>query len=141
MASNGASTAYDIAIAAATDAEKERLKALRLRLNIPPDSPEWQFYAVLAPLLTAGSHDEFRAQLDRIEARAKKTAATAPAPIVGGTLRDLIVVALTVAMCVVVAVLMGAGTASFAQVLSAFALGVAATLGYVVLAPLIGRRS
>jgi hypothetical protein len=78
LGSNGkpSATAYDAAIAVATAAEKERLQALRLRFNIAADSPEWQFYAVLAPLVDAGRADTtekslsaFAETIERIEQR------------------------------------------------------------------------
>jgi hypothetical protein len=83
------STAYDAAIALATAPEKERLRDLRLRLNIPPDSPEWGFYAVLAPLMASVPNEAERAEaaakLDRIEQRcddrAKEEAAAPAIPV------------------------------------------------------------
>jgi hypothetical protein len=140
LASNGASTAYEAAVAAAvTQAEKDRLRDLRLRFNAPPDSPEWQFYAVLAPLLTAGSHDELGARLERIEALLRRNGKPATEPVVSQPVRVLMVVAATIAVCVGVVVLFGLGEATFARVLAAFALGASSTLGYVALAPRIGR--
>ncbi len=45
-------TAYDAALTAApSQAERDRLRELRLRFDTPPDSPEWVFYATLAPLM------------------------------------------------------------------------------------------
>ena len=62
-------TAYEVAIAAATDTEKERLKAIRLQFDIPPNSPEWGFYAVLAPLVATrtGSDKALEATGERLE--------------------------------------------------------------------------
>jgi hypothetical protein len=62
-------TAYEAAIAAATDTEQERLKAIRLQFDIPPNSPEWGFYAVLAPLVATrtGSDKTLEAIGERLE--------------------------------------------------------------------------
>ncbi len=59
MASNGArSSPFDLAIEAASAKEKARLREIRLRLNVPADSPEWGMYLILAtPIL------EFEAQI------------------------------------------------------------------------------
>lgn len=92
LASNGQATpsAYDSAIAVATDAEKERLQALRLRFNIPPDSPEWQFYAVLAPLVASAmgpkEREEMFASLARLEQRADDAAKQPAAVAIPGDL-------------------------------------------------------
>lgn len=46
-------TPFDLALeAASSPGEKERLRDLRLRLNVPVESPEWAMYAItVAPLL------------------------------------------------------------------------------------------
>ncbi|MGP6159750.1 MAG: hypothetical protein ACLPYS_20015 [Vulcanimicrobiaceae bacterium] len=52
---DAARSPYDAAIATATEKEKARLQKLRLEFDIPSDSPEWLFYAILAPLLDQGA--------------------------------------------------------------------------------------
>jgi hypothetical protein len=83
------------------------------------------------------------ARLERIEALLRRIGkpATATEPVVSPPVRVLMVVAATIAACVVVVALFGMGEATFTRVLAAFALGASATLGYVALAPRIGRRS
>jgi hypothetical protein len=81
------------------------------------------------------------ARLDRIETLLRRNGKPATEPVVSPPVRVLMVVAATIAACVGVVVLFGLGEATFARVLAAFALGAASTLGYVALAPRIGRRS
>jgi hypothetical protein len=57
----------------------------------------------------------------------------------GGPTRDLIVSAITVCLCVV-AVVAGAAAVAAVALISAFALGVAASLAYMYLAPIVSRR-
>jgi len=81
------------------------------------------------------------ARLERIEALLRRVGKPAAEPVVSPPVRVLMVVAATIAACVVVVALFGMGEATFTRVLAAFALGASATLGYVALAPRIGRRS
>jgi hypothetical protein len=122
--------------AAATQAEKDRLRELRVRFNSPADSPEWQFYAVLAPMLDAHDRADLSAQLDRIESRLKKKAPEATA---GVSMRDLIAFTTALLTCVAVAVVSEGVSppAPFISLIAAFVLGVAATLGYLWIAPMI----
>jgi hypothetical protein len=61
-------TAYEAAIAAASESEKERLRTIRLQFDIPPNSPEWGFYAVLAPLVAASTTEKtLEAIVERLE--------------------------------------------------------------------------
>lgn len=81
------------------------------------------------------------ARLDRIEALLRRNGKPATEPVVSPPVRALMIIVATIAACVVVVTLFGLGEATFARVLAAFALGAASTLGYVALAPGIGRRS
>jgi hypothetical protein len=131
LASNGAGTAYDVAIAAATtDAERERLKALRLRFNTPPDSPEWQFYAVLAPLFAPTTErDEqlagMQAQLDRLERRAGgRTPDESDAAISIPGFRTILPVLVTILACAALWHLLAAyPRPEFGALIAVFALG------------------
>jgi hypothetical protein len=58
----------------------------------------------------------------------------------GSPTRDLIVSALTVCLCVVVAVVAGAAAVPAVALISAFALGVTASLAYMYLAPIVSHR-
>jgi hypothetical protein len=141
LASNGKTTAYDAAVAAAaTQSEKDRLRDLRLRFNTPPDSPEWQFYAVLAPLLVpSADREQVAAQLERIEARLTTPKKSNASPI--AQLRDLISFCFGVFTCVVVAVLAGSSPPpTFVALIAVFALGIGAAIAYQYLAPMIMRR-
>jgi hypothetical protein len=60
-------TAYEAALATATDAEKQRLQALRLQFDIPPNSPEWQFYAIMAGSRTDKTLEAIVERLERVE--------------------------------------------------------------------------
>jgi hypothetical protein len=99
--------------------------------------------ATLLLIVDAGrrSNDDDRAgQLARIEALLRRNAKTAVEPVMGGPTRDLIVSAITVCLCVVVAVVAGAAAVPAVALISAFALGVAPSLAYMYLAPIVSRR-
>ncbi len=74
LASNGMHPSpFDLAVEAASASEKTRLREIRLRLNVPADSPEWGMYLILVtPIL------EFEAQIteNRQNANVEMTRAT-----------------------------------------------------------------
>lgn len=137
-----AGTAYDAAIdAAATQAEKDRLRELRLRFNLPPDLPEWQFYAVLAPLLTFSTdREDLGAQLERIETSVRRNDNASSVQPIAGPTRDLLVFTVAVLLCVATAAAIGVAPTPFVVVLAAFALGLCVAFGYLWLAPRIVLR-
>lgn len=132
MASNNgqgrpADTAYDAAIAtAATASEQERLRDLRLRFNVPPDSPEWVLYSVLAPLV-----------LQAVESRPTgQTTTTQKKNRLGSPSRELLAFALALICFASIAFFVDASSArvnSIALYSAALALGVAGAAAYVLL--------
>jgi len=87
-----------------------------------------------------GDDDDPAGQLARIEALLRRNTNMAVGPNMGSPTRDLIVSAITVCLCVVVAVVAGAAAVPAVTLISAFALGVAASLAYMYLAPIVSRR-
>jgi hypothetical protein len=76
--------------------------------------------------------------LERIESRLK---IKEPAPTVGGPMRDLIVFAIALLVCVAVAVVCGVSQAAPIAIISAFVLGLCGALAYNLLAPMLARRN
>jgi hypothetical protein len=108
----------------------------------PPLDPLTMLLMVDAGRVFGTDRAELRGQLDRIEARLQKTAAPSnPPPVVTGPTRDLIVFTSALLTCVAVSVV-SAGVsppAPFIVLVAAFALGVAATLGYLWIVPRVKR--
>lgn len=99
--------------------------------------------ATLLLIVDAGrrsDNDERAGQFARLEALLRRNAKTTVEPVTGGPTRDLIVAAITVCLCVIVAVVAGAAAVPAVSLISAFALGMAASLAYMYLAPIISRR-
>jgi len=142
--------------AAATQPEKERLQALRLRRNIPPDSPEWQFYAVMAPLLApAADRDDLGAQLERIEEQQKQQAAKlqtlesllkrngrpgGPDSVVIPGFRAMLPVVITILACAALWDLLAAyPRPEFGALLAVFAFGALVVLFGIAVSPILSE--